>query len=268
MKLSTVIAASFILVGAPSIATDRALYPVTSVQSEVANKDPLFAKRESETYEISNLHINRIVTPFSNPSIKLDNTEGISYKTRDNVLYLATSNQSPIAAFITDGGDESAAIKVVLKPTATGPQEIILDNYGINGFQIARKTEKAMPRTDAILSIMAGVATGNLPFGYRMDRVNASYLPVCHQLGLSFDFYNGQFVSGGDYVIAIGVVENKTLQKINLLENRCYKEGVVAVSVFPFPELLPSEKAEVLVMYHRKKVSARTNNKRKSLIGD
>lgn len=266
MKLSTTIAASLILVSASGIATERALYPITTAEKEV-KQEALFVQKVPDSYEISNLHINRIVTPFANPSIKLDNTEGISYKTRDNVLYLATNNQSPIAAFITDGGDESAAIKVVLKPTSTGPQEIVLDSYGINGSQIARKVEKAMPRTDAILSIMAGIATGDLPAGYKMDRVNASYLPECNQLGLSFDFFNGQFVSGGDYVVAIGVVENQSLQKIEFLENRCYKDGVVAVSAFPSPELLPSEKAEVLVMYHRKKVPARTDNKRRSLIG-
>ena len=223
--------------------------------------------KDSSLLVISNKHLNRIVTPFRSPSIKVDNTEAISYKKRGNVLYLSTKHDTNVAAFITEGGDESSAIKVLFSPKPLPPQEIVLESKGSHGSEIARRLEQASPRTDALVNIMSSIATGTFPSGYQQKEVNASYLPDCYQENLRFEFYNGQFFSGGDYVMTIGVARNKTDQVIEFKENSCYNEGVVAVSGYPDYRVQPNSSVEVLVMYHRQKVPIRRDNKRKSLLG-
>ncbi|BBM67924.1 hypothetical protein VA249_45700 (plasmid) [Vibrio alfacsensis] len=243
-------------------ATDMATFKPNTANSRASVSNT----KDQELYVISNRHVNRIVTPFENPSLKLDDAEGTKHKVEDNVVYLGTNNTANIAGFITESGDESAAIKVIFKPMPVAPQEIVLDGR-VGGSEIARRLERSSPRTESIVSIMSGVATGNLPTGYKVENVNASYLPNCQQLELSFDFYNGQFVSGGDYVVSIGTVQNKSNRPVKFKENLCYEDGVIAVTAYPSYLLQSGQKAEVLVMYHRVKAPFKAERKRQSLLG-
>ncbi|NOI31836.1 TraK domain-containing protein [Vibrio coralliilyticus] len=225
------------------------------------------AESQKVLHVISNQYLNRIVTPFKSPSIKLIKPKGVSTEKSGNVLYLATNRKTKIAAFITEGGDESTAIKVLFSPEAIGPQEIVLGNANHRGSEIARRLEHASPRTDALVNIMSSLAIGNLPSGYQQQEVNAAYFPECSQKNLSFEFYNGQFFSGGDYVVSIGIAKNKTNHVLELKENTCYKDGVVAVSGYPDYTIPPHSSVEVLVMYHRAKPTMRKVKQRQSLIG-
>ncbi|NGZ66613.1 hypothetical protein G6Z92_06385 [Vibrio aestuarianus subsp. cardii] len=245
------------LITSSSFASEMAVFPI----------DKKIDKKHSPLYVISDNHVNRIVTPFSNPSIKLDNVGGVSYQAKDNVLYLATTTKQNIAAFITENGDESAAIKVVLKPESVPPQEIVLNGNNLaNGSQLARTFERSNPRTKSITNIMAMLVKGDIPLGYQEKAVDVQYIPNCQQQGLVFDFYRGQHYSGGDYVVSIGTVENTSSQMIDFTENNCYEKGVVAVAAHPTLQLLPNERTEVFVMYHRNKPQSRQSSGRQSLL--
>lgn len=225
------------------------------------------AGQEACMYVISNTHINRIVTPFNHPSIKIDALNGVEHKAKDNIVYLSTVQDTPIAGFITEQGDESAAIKFVLKPVPTGPQEVVLQHSSIGGSEMARKFERSSARDETFTNVLSAIAKGSFPVGYELKPFNPSYLPTCNQAGLTFDFINGQFVSGGDYVVSIGTVKNTNFGKAELKENNCYKEGVVAVSAYPSPYLMPGDSAEVYVMYYRNKPYVGQKKQRQSLIG-
>lgn len=249
-----------------AFATQFAVIPTTNMNTSKVEKT---LEAEPKLFIVSNRHINRIVTPFDSPSIKMDNVAGVKTQSEGNVLYLSTTNDNLIAAFITENGDESNAIKVILKPMSVAPQEVLLSGTENGGHALAKRFEEASPRTEMITQVMAGVATGNLPSGYSVRAFNSDYLPACHQAGVLFDFTNGQFVSGGDYVVSVGVAQNTTTRDLNLQENFCYQDGVVAVSYFPKTTLDANEKVEVLVMYHRAEQGALQDNKpqRQSLIG-
>lgn len=246
------------LLSANALATDMAVF---SVSDKTDSKD-------SALYVISDSHVNRIVTPFKNPSIKLDNVGGVSYQTMDNVLYLATTTKQNIAAFITEKDDESAAIKLVLKPQAVAPQEIVLSGGNLpSGSQLARSFERANPRNKSITNIMAMLVKGEVPTGYQPKMVNAQYIPTCQESDLVFDFYRGQHYSGGDYVVSIGTAHNTTNQVIEFKENHCYQKGVVAVAAHPTLQLQPNQRTEVFVMYYREKPYSQQNKGRTSLLG-
>lgn len=225
------------------------------------------SNQSDRTVVISNQHVNRIVTPFKHPSIKLDSVGGVAYKARDNVLYVSTTHTAPLAGFITETGDESAAITVILKPMAVGPQEVILQGQSSEGSALARRFERSSPRAQTIKTVMTSMAKGTLPSGYSMRSVDAHYIPSCQQKGLAFDFYNGQRVSGGDYVVSIGTVSNDSTQPIEFKENHCYQDGVVSVSAYPNVKLLPKEASEVYVMFYRHKPTAQKTQTRRSLLG-
>lgn len=222
-----------------------------------------------ELHVISNSHVNRIVTPFTNPSLKMDSVGGIAYKQEGSVIYLSTTKDknANIAAFVTEKNDESFAIPILLKPMSVGPQQIHLaKNTSNNGSQLARKFERSYPRNETIRRVLSALGKGDLPDGYTLGAINTKYLPECKQKGLSFDFYRGQLASGGDYVVTIGLVENVTKETIEFRENNCMAPNVVAVSSYPEVNLLPNEKTEVFVMYYRAKPVVTHKKSRTSLI--
>jgi conjugal transfer pilus assembly protein TraK len=223
--------------------------------------------QEACLYVISNTHINRIVTPFKHPSVKMDALNGVEHKSRDNIVYLSTTQSTPIAGFITEKGDESAAIKFVLKPVPTGPKEVVLKQSNFGGSEMARRFERSSQRDVTIRDVLSTIAKGNLPVGYQMKPMNPDYLPMCHQDGLVFDFIDGQFISGGDYVVSVGTVRNTNFGMTVFKENHCYRDGVVAVSGYPTYNLMPGQSAEVYVMQYRNKPVSSQIKPRKSLIG-
>jgi conjugal transfer pilus assembly protein TraK len=228
---------------------------------------------ESSLYVVSNKHVNRIVTPFKRPTIVLDSIPELSYKQRGNVIYLALPStlEETVAGWVTEKdnkGQESSAIRVLFKPMPVKPQEVQLTQSHTQGSVAARKFERSHVRNDVILKSMSSLALNQLPVGYQMGNVNGSYIPTCTQQGLTFDFFRGQFASGGDYVISIGTVENNSNQAITFNEYTCYSDGVVGVAAYPEIELLPTEKAEVYVMYYREKnIKTSAETPRKSLLG-
>ena len=250
-----------------SFATDMATIPVPN---KVDSKKGAESKNsQSNLYVVSNKHVNRIITPFKSPSIVIDSIPNLSYKQRGNVLYLAlpSSLDEIVAGWVTEKNDESSAIRVMFKPMPVQPKEVKL-GQSVKGSAVARKFERSYNRNDVIRKSMVSLSLNNLPVGYQLGDVNGSYIPNCSQDGLTFDFYRGQFVSGGDYVISIGTVENSSSKTISLKENNCYSDGVVGVAAYPDVELLPTEKSEIYVMFYRKKnIKTTAENPRKSLLG-
>ena len=229
-------------------------------------------KKNNDFYLISNKHINRIVTPFEEPSLKIDSFSDLKYKTSDNVIYLATPLSMKgkiLAGFVTEKGDESNAIRFMFRPESLPPQEIQLKNrtYLANSTnKIAQRFESSHPRQNTIMAVLKKLAFQELPEGYLVTNPSSKYIPTCQQKGLEFDFFRGQLVSGGDYMVAIGTIKNQTKEKITFNEKNCYSNDVVAVAAYPNTKLSVHEVSEVFVMFYQK--NHQDNKKtRQSLIG-
>lgn len=266
MKTSITLLASLFLASAHATATEMAAMPSASGVASSASMAPK-AEKTPEVHVVSNRHINRIVTPFKNPSLKMDMVQGTASQTKGNVLYFSTNGEDRVAAFITEKGDESKSISVVFIPKPVPPQEIMLGDSASFGAEVARNFERAYPRNTTISSVLNDLAMGNLPSGYTEQNLNALYFPDCRQEGLSFDFYRGQFFSGGDYVVTIGVMKNTSQEIVQFKENHCYREGVAGVSSWPNHVLAPNQSSEVLVMFYRQKPVMKQTS-RKSLLAE
>ena len=260
MRLSKIIIVMMLL-SPVAMATQSAVIPATK-------KNHVNERNEPTMFVISNSHVNRIVTPFDNPSLKMDAVGGVQYQQHGNVLYLATKKDTRglIAAFITEKGDESVVIPVVFRPMPVGPQQVEVGGIVSGGSSMARKFERSHYRTDTITSVLSTLAKGQLPSGYQITNVSTQYLPKCTQEGLTFDFYRGQLASGGDYVVMIGTVKNSSSTVVEFKENNCNSDDLIAVSSYPKNKLLPNETSEVFVMQYRDKPIIAPQSNRKSLL--
>lgn len=265
MKTSITLLASLLAASTHAFASEMAVMPAlgSSTQPVLSAK----AEKAPEIYVVSNRHINRIVTPFKNPSLKMDKVQGTASQTKGNVLYFSTNGEDRVAAFITEKGDESKAINMVLIPKPVPPQEIVLGDSATFGAEVARNFERSYPRNKVISSVLNSLAVGQLPTGYTEQNLNALYFPECSQEGLQFDFHRGQFFSGGDYVVTVGVVENASSEVVEFKENNCYRDGVAGVSAWPNHTLVPNQRSEVFVMFYRQKPVMK-QTARKSLLSE
>lgn len=247
----------------PVLATENA-----SIEQDVKKNST--ADTLQDVYVISNKHVNRIVTPFEEPSIVIDDIPDTSHETKGSVIYLATKVSGiDISGFISEKGDENSAVRVIFKPMPLPPQEVVLKGQRSFGSKIAREFEQSNPRNSTITQVMATLASGNLPEGYSLNSPMLKYIPKCQQDGLVFNFFNGQLASGGDYVVSIGTVHNITDHVIPYNVSNCFDtEGVVANSSYPHELLKPNQKSEAFVMFYREKPTVNQEPKRYSLLGE
>ena len=214
----------------------------------------------NEIVQVAVSHLNRIVTPYDNP--KVTTSSQATTEVRDNVVYIGTTNESPLTLFITEMGSEEQALSLTLIPKKIPPREIFLNLPKTQGNEIrvtkkAAKWEKSQPYLITIESLLKGLALGELPSGYSFLKVASGVLPVCRQTGIEFDFKAGQTVTGHNLVVHIGVAKNTSPEPIEFVEDTCGAWDVAAVAAYPRNALEPGEMTEIYVAkkkHYRKEI--------------
>ncbi|WP_207461833.1 type-F conjugative transfer system secretin TraK [Azospirillum sp. SYSU D00513] len=237
----------------------------------------------TELVAVAEGHLNRIVTPFAEPSVVT--TSDAKTRISGNVVYVSTT--SPATIYITPKGDESVALPLALVPRRIPPREIKLEMSQSAGWGLtyasmgggsvggayaarnkkAEKWEENQPYVETLRAIFRDVALGKVPSGYQMREVGArEAVPHCDAPGgVSFRFDGGQVLQGGHLDVAIGIVTNKTGQTIELSEPWCAGADVAGVAFWPANVLQPGQSTEVFVV-RRPMQETDTDTRRPSLL--
>ncbi|MGP9551952.1 MULTISPECIES: hypothetical protein [Halomonas] len=220
-------------------------------------------------------HLNRIVTPFSNPQVTT--SSAATTEIRNNVVYVGTDQEQPVTMFVTQKDSEAEAISLTLVPRRIPPREVFVELDGGRGAQFglsvnepAERWEESQPYVDTLRNLLRSVALGELPQGYTFHETRGrGDLPSCQQAGLSFDFGNGQVMMGQNLRVSIGTAQNTSSQPLEFREASCGNWDVAAVAAWPRNVLAPDEKTEIYVVNRRgQSPSAPANSQRRpSLLG-
>lgn len=215
-------------------------------------------------------HLNRIVTPFSQPVVETGSIA--DNKIQQNVVYIGTDREEPITVFINEKDDQSRAISLTLVPQRIPPRELFLSFA--DGFQMignytnrnAEKWETSQPYIDTIRSLFRYIALGEVPQGYAISGITGNTsVPNCQMPGLSFDFSRGQLLMGHSLSVTIGVAHNVSNTPIEFKEAACGNWDVAAVAAWPRNLLKPNERTEVYIARKVQKSIGNTT-KRPSLV--
>lgn len=96
--------------------------------------------------------------------------------------------------------------------------------------------------------LLADLASQRIPDGYKLEDLNKEELAfVCDQEGVTFDFTNGQKVTGRGLVAYIGLVSNTSVNSLTVEEKSCRGRGLVGVSLYPDVTLDLEGKTEIFV---------------------
>lgn len=208
---------------------------------------------ETQLIAVATGHLNRIVTPFSEPEVVT--TSDAKYRISGNVVYVAATQSSTL--FVTRKGDESVAIGLGLVPKRIPPREITLKLEGQDPLSMvagrstkAERWERNQPFVETVRGVMRDMALGQVPPGYAMRTLSRSdTIPRCAgPAGMSFSFTDGQVVSGNSLEVLVGVVSSQAPEPVELQESWCATPDVVAVAYWPFNLIGSGEATEVYVV--------------------
>ena len=209
---------------------------------------------------------NRIVTPFQKPVVRTVNDVLVTVED-GGVIYLSTSQEKvPVSVFITEEGDESVAISLVLYPLDVPSREIQLTFPEALSRRLPRpeavRWESSQPYIKTIRDLFREVALGNVPQGYAFETTDpaAHDVPTCAlPAALTIEF--AQTLVGGRMNIHVGRIQNLGPQPIELRESACADMNVVAAAFWPNVFLDPGVSTEIYVL-RRRSQSGETTTKR------
>lgn len=198
-------------------------------------------------------HLNRIVTPFDHPQVRTVSRAQIQI--HDQVVYVATEEETPITLFITPNGQESPSLPLILAPRKIPPREIRLtlppeEEKALRLRQV-RQAEpilgKDSPYVANVKAVMKDLAKGKVPAGFVLRDLKPSDRVGCFQEGLTARV--GQVMEGPGMVLRVAVLQNAASAEVELDETRCAADGdPVAVAAWPKVRLAPGERVELYVL--------------------
>ena len=219
-------------------------------------------------------HLNRIVTPFSNPHVTTTRGAAATTEIRNNVVYVATDRDTPVTMYITQKDSEAQALSLTLVPRGIPPRELFVDikgnpaALGLLHNRPAEQWETSQPYIETLRGLLRTTAMGELPQGYTFHKIERdTRLPICQQSGLSIDFSAGQRMVGQNLTVSIGTATNTSGQPIEFREASCGDWDVAAVAAWPRNVLSPDEMTEVYVVTRNNHHRPITERRRPSLLG-
>ena len=233
----------------------------------------------NQVIPIATGHPNRIVTPFSTPEVVSTSLSGMGANgecgevcIKENVVYIATDKSHPVTMFVTEKGSEAQALSVTMVPRRIPPREVFLKMQdGLAGGSLlgnkkAESWETSQPYIETIRSVFRSAALGEIPQNYSIGKIPKNATPPnCVHPGVVVDFQQGQYMSGHNINVFVGVATNNSSQPLELKESWCGGWDVAAVAMWPRNVLEPGQKTEVFVA-KRQSRSKPSSSKRPSLL--
>lgn len=220
-------------------------------------------------------HLNRIVTPFSEPKVRTASASEITAE--GSVIYvLPAEGEKAVTMFVTEADTEWPALSLTLAPIEMPPREVELalpdqvskEGGGIGAFRFNPKKagtwETEQPYVDALLKVMRSLALQTVPQGYGLRRPQPNDPIVdCRQAGL--EIFPGQALDGSNFIVMISRAENASSSMIEIDESSCNGDRVLAVAAWPHAFLAPGQSTELYVIFRRPSPEE-TQRKRPSLL--
>ena len=212
----------------------------------------------TQMVKISKDYLNRLITPFPNPI--LPTIADIDYTISDNIIYITPKTDKPFSVFITDKSNQKDSISVLFVPDSILPREVTFHLEGYDSkadflttdalSQIANMNGSTTDTyNQQIVNVMKNLAKGNIPNGYTLNELNKAKAPQCKFTLM--DSNPMQMLETTNRRIFIYKVTNRAANTQSILENACYREGVVASAAYPYVNLEPNQSTEFYVLVNK-----------------
>lgn len=222
----------------------------------------------NEILPISLGQLNRLRTPFAQPTIKTSNDEHLTYERElGGLMFISATSPQPIGVYIYEEGAPDPAMSLTLLPCGGAeqlpPVDITLTFEGeaadapIARAPVAAQAiawEQRSPYVDTIKALFRHLALGEVPAGYGLQALRREHplMPACDLPGL--DVVPAQLLEGGAVLVLVARVHNRGGASIAIDESACAAPGVLAVAAWPEVLLAPGQATELYIAVRRPEV--------------
>jgi conjugal transfer pilus assembly protein TraK len=223
--------------------------------------------------EVAIDHLNRIVTPFSRPSVRT--VSGVSTEVDGPVLYVATASEAPATLYITDADDARTTIGLTIAPRRVPPREIRLVVPGVKPAQATAlgtadaalaaplSSESAQsghwrqpqPYIAELTQALRTLALGEVPSGYTARRPRASDAVACSVHGLKAK--TERVLDGGVLTLLRVSLRNTAGAPLSIDETSCRlragsgRGAIAALALWPLSRLPAGAETGLLLALRR-----------------
>lgn len=204
----------------------------------------------NEIVKMSSRLLNRVATPFKKPVV-IDTSESTSKIVGSDVYFMPAGN-TPIGLFIADSSNTSQTVSLTIIPDETIPGQNLIVKLedlrtvrsltGVTEAESQIAHPQATDYTSMVRTLMASAARGSIP-GFspvpleggvaKMDDLTIE--PEFTFAGSVADIYRYRLVNNG-------------AQPVDLVETAFFRQGVKAVSFFPYTSLKPGQESYVFIL--------------------
>jgi conjugal transfer pilus assembly protein TraK len=228
----------------------------------------------TEIIKIPKNFLTRMMTPFAKPEAKSVND--VEVEVVGSTLYVTPTSDQPIGLFVYDTEDPTRAMTLQLIPQEIPQRDISLQLVGTRpgasdgrggsgkgalGGQIGDRGTQ--PYTTGVVELMADMAKGRIPTGFTMAK------PVGNEADCIIPGVKAvvaQLVDGQRRKVAVMILENQSNAAIEINEQACYRNGVVGVSVWPYPVIQPGQQTEAYILMNHEEQSFDSGSMRPRLV--
>jgi len=242
--------------------------PVKPPPSDITLKDGV-----TEIIPVSQGRMNRFITPFKDPVIKMTDRPDADISRADSILYVLINSSNAVSLFIMDRSDPMHAMSLTLVPTDIPPVQVTLHLAGWKppattevAYAPPSATESDNPYVASVLQLMRELALHKVPQGYSLTVEPPSDIPAARCAIPGATVRQAQWLVGHAIGAIVARVTNQSLDGIDLRESDCAGDNVLAVAAWPHVHLEPGEQTELYVLV-RRRAPADASEKRPSVIG-
>jgi len=213
---------------------------------------------KNATWAIARDHINRIVTPFTKPSLRTTSTASTSIE--GSIVYLATPTTEPISLFIFDESAPEQAISLTLTPQDNlAPVSTRVTLLGWDSERTRQRLpadreralarERQHPYLDTLAALLRDVAKGQVPDGYGYETLSGeprADAPTCDMPWIHVQPL--QRLTGADFQIWVARAANTGSHRVEVQEERCTGSQLRAVAAWPLTTLNAGESTELYLL--------------------
>ena len=237
------------------------------VTSSVAPQTVQIKPGINELMPIAVGHLNRLVTPCDNPVVTT--TSQATTSTKGKIVYVATSDETPVTLYITPGDNQDIALSLTLIPKRIPAREIhlSLDKDSVKVLtklqqQSTASSSKTSDQEQAYINqlkkLFRDLGLQKTPAGYSLrDPSKSEHI---HCLQDKVQIRTGQVLEGQDMLILVGLARNAGSDPLEFDERSCAttKDDVLAVAAWPKVVLGQNESTELYVAVRRTAEAAAT----------
>jgi len=220
--------------------------PIRLDEVSLKQQNVLISNDDTHLVNVSQSLVNRISTPFHNPTIMTNG--GATFQVIGQDVFIEMNSDQPIGVYIREDeaiSNNSPVASLTLIPKGIPSQNVVIVlDQSVRDRSAAQNVKLSSDYEDGLRASLSKAVLGDIPDGFsRSNSMNKTIAKIGPVMLRPSKMY-----SGVDQNIFVYSAENTSGQVVELVEASFHYDGVRAVAFYPDIRLAPNQKTNVFIL--------------------